>query len=167
MKKKSGGKYWVINPFNYRILEVWKRYPIEISDNIVEGVLSKTKKRYNPRHVRYVITLLFCYMAQFFRSATVNHSRWILDNFGTMKVIFYDKVVSLPQPHLMSDLKRLKFSFERNFRIICERILNRENKEVMRYMDEKKRNRKFAKIFFRYNQRYSNGAIFKTQDIGT
>ena len=74
--------------------EKWFKY---LSQKRIEKInsLKKTNKNYNPKHVKYLLSLYFSEMAQYFREVEEDNL-WFLDNFGSFKVKVFDRVVRLP-----------------------------------------------------------------------
>lgn len=144
----SNHKYWKDDKFEYKLLKTWKRYPVEVSKRIVGLVLSKTKKHYNPEHVRYLLNLYFSEMAQEFKNSRKD-SHWFMDDFGTFKLKVYDKVVQLPNTKMIKyDCKTVRFALAPHYKKITHKILNKDNDAVIEYIREKRKNCRIAKFLF-------------------
>jgi hypothetical protein len=147
MKKKC--KYWEDKRFSLKTLPSWNRYPVDISKKVVDAVIEKSKRGYNPAHVKYVLSLYFSLMAQEIK-ASEDEVIYFLDNFGSFKSMMFDKVVKLPnmKPFIKYNCKKVRFAFSRVFKQTCYKKLNINNPEVIAYVMEKRRNRSVAKIIF-------------------
>lgn len=145
-KRKS--KFWKEERFVLKNLATWNRCPILINDSVVNGVLEKLDKTYNPKHIQYTLSLMVSEIAQFFKEAEENKNV-IFDGFGTIKLTLYDKVIKLPNTKkIRYNAKRIRFAFEFSFKHRCYRILNKDNEVVQRYLDEKRQNRHLARKWF-------------------
>lgn len=135
-------KYFVNGQFELKNLTTWKRYPVKISKEVVQKVIKKSRKKYNPKHVKYLLSLLFSEMAQDFGSTKTEDNIWFFDNFGSFKLRIYDKVVRVTdKPFIKENCKTIRFAFAYNFKATAYKVLNKNDKKVIDYLIEKRRNR--------------------------
>jgi len=149
-------KYYVDKNFELNNLSTWKRYPVSVSNELVDKVIKKSRRKYNPKHVKYVLSLLFSEMAQDFKNDKVG-GLWFFDDFGSFKVKVYDKIFCLNgKRQLKENCKTVRFAYAYKYKAGAYKILNKDNKAVIDYLIEKRRNRAvLMKIF---------GVRYETED---
>lgn len=150
IKRQFQSKYFVNKNFKLDNLTTWKRYPVKISKHVVDLVLKKSSKNYNPKHIKYLLSLYFSEMAQYFRDSE-EENLWYLDNFGSFKLTVFDRVVRLPnqKPFIKYNCKRVRFAFARIYKQTAWKKLNINNPIVLEYIKEKRRNYWLARKIWR------------------